>query len=72
MNIAKLLLLSLGFLVSALAAENGYNQQKKELSQTKKFPKILWAYWDSGLSQAPLSTKLCYQNMAHFANQSGW
>ena len=36
------------------------------------FPKILWAFWDNGLDNVGLFTKLCVNNMIHYANKSNW
>jgi hypothetical protein len=36
------------------------------------FPKIIWTSWDTGLDNAMTFTKLCLNNMNHFAKQSGF
>jgi mannosyltransferase OCH1-like enzyme len=36
------------------------------------FPKILWTYWNSDLSSAPITTQICINNMIHYTAVSGW
>ena len=36
------------------------------------FPKIIWTSWDSGLDTVKIFTKLCINNMNHFAKLSGF
>ena len=35
--------------------------------QNFPIPKVLWTYWDDGLNNAGLFTKLCINNMIHYS-----
>lgn len=41
-------------------------------SSDESFPKILWTYWDSGLKNVNIFTKLCVNNMIHYTKESNW
>lgn len=35
-------------------------------------PKVLWAYWNEDLQNAPLVTRMCVENIQHYLNNTGW
>ena len=35
-------------------------------------PKIVWTFWDSGLTSASLFTRMCVNNMQYYTRISGW
>jgi len=46
--------------------------QGQTSSKPAYFPRILWTFWDSGYSGMPFFSKLCLNNMAYYAQKSGW
>jgi len=62
------------FVCKADYAPDGYLDQSPPTPQSefKEFPKILWTYWDKGLDNAKLWTKLCLNNLRHFSQMSGF
>lgn len=36
------------------------------------FPKILWIFWNEDLEHAHFFTRMCINNMHHYAKESNW
>ena len=45
----------------------------KQANTSNRFPHKMWIYWnDPNLTNAPLFTQLCINNIRHYAEGSGW